>query len=99
MDRCDFSSILSSLRGYISEDHGLNQTDLLYELFASFMSDEDALDFDFDNGLVCRWFNGQAKVSPRITGYYHTPENRKSLPPILRARFCRSFMTVRWRYR
>lgn len=79
MDRCDFSSILSSLRGYIGEDHGLNQTDLLYELFASFMSDADALDFDFDNGLVCRWFNGQAKVSPRITGYYHTPENRKKL--------------------
>ena len=79
MDRCDFSSILSALRGYVSEDRGLNQTDLLYELFASFMSDEDALDFDFDNGLVCRWFNGQAKVSPRITGYYHTPENRKKL--------------------
>ena len=79
MDRCDFSSILSALRGYVSEDRGLNQTDLLYELFASFMSDEDALDFDFDNGLVCRWFNGQAKVSPRISGYYHTPENRKKL--------------------
>lgn len=70
MDRCDFSSILSSLRGYISEDHGLNQTDLLYELFASFMSDGDALDFDFDNGLVCRWFNGQAIDLLKYSEYF-----------------------------
>lgn len=26
--------------------------------------------FVLDNGLVCRWINGQAKVSPKITGYY-----------------------------
>ena len=36
-------------------------------MFCSFLSSDES-QFDFDNGLVCRSFNGQAKISPRITG-------------------------------
>ena len=79
MERCDFSSIITTIRKYISDDCGLNQIDLLYELFASFISDESSQDFDFDNGLVCRWFNGQAKISPRISAFYRNKLNRRLL--------------------
>lgn len=51
----------------------------MYQLFVSFLSSDKSQDFDFDNGLVCRWFNGQAKISPRITGYYMDNHNRNRL--------------------
>ena len=51
----------------------------MYQLFVSFLSSDESLDFDFDNGLVCRWFNGQAKISPRITRYYMDNHNRNRL--------------------
>ena len=79
MERCDFSSVITIIRKYISDDRNLNQVDLLYELFASFLNDETSLDFDFDHGLVCRWFHGQAKVSPRISRFYMEKSNQKSL--------------------
>ena len=58
-----------------------NTAELLswYQLFVSFLNSEESQDFDFDNGLVCRWFNGQAKISPRITGYYMDNHNRNQL--------------------
>lgn len=56
MERCDFSSSISIIRRYISDDRNMNQIDLLYELFESFLSDSASENFDFDNGLVCRWF-------------------------------------------
>ena len=52
---------------------------MLYELFTSFIDDENSQNFDFDNGLVCRWFNGQAKISPRISSYYIDKWNKKQL--------------------
>ena len=61
MERCDFSSIITTVRKYIGDDRGMNQIDLLYELFEGFLEEESSQDFDFDNGLVCRWFNGQAQ--------------------------------------
>ena len=79
MERCDFSSVITTIRKYISDDRNLNQIDLLYEMFVSFLSDDASQDFDFDNGLVCRWFNGQAKISPRISGYYMDKHNQKRL--------------------
>ena len=79
MERCDFSSVITIIRKYISDDRNLNQVDLLYELFASFLNDETSFDFDFDNGLVCRWFHGVAKVSPRISRFYMENSNQKSL--------------------
>lgn len=79
MDRCDFSSVITIIRRFISDDHNLNQIDLLYEMFASFISDKDSRNFDFDNGLVCRWMNGLAKISPRISGFYMDKEHREQL--------------------
>jgi hypothetical protein len=79
MERCDFSSVMAIVRRYISEDHGLNQMDLLYELFASFLNDDETQDFDLDNGLVCKWLSGQARLSPRISAYYQEPRHKEQL--------------------
>lgn len=70
MEYLDFSSVITTIRNYISDAHSMNQIDMMYQLFVSFLSSDESLDFDFDNGLVCRWFNGQAKISPRITRYF-----------------------------
>ena len=79
MERCDFSSIITTVRKYIGDDRVMNQIDMLYELFEGFLEEESSQDFDFDNGLVCRWFNGQARISPRISGYYLHTDNRNRL--------------------
>ena len=79
MERCDFCSSINIIRRYISEDRNMNQIDLLYEVFESFLNDPMSDDFDFDNGQVCRWFNGQARISPRISGFYMDICNKKSM--------------------
>ena len=48
----------------------MSQPDFLYELFEDFMNDPANQDFSMDNGLVCRWMTGQAKISPKISAYY-----------------------------
>lgn len=79
MERCDFSSVISIIRKYISESREISQTDLLYDLFATFTEDSQNNDYVFDNGLVCRWFKGVAKISPQITRYYTDHRKRKCL--------------------
>ena len=79
MEYLDFSSVITTIRKYISDAHSMNQIDMMYQLFVSFLNSEESQDFDFDNGLVCRWFNGQAKISPRITGYYMDNHKRNQL--------------------
>lgn len=70
MEYLDFSSVITTIRKYINDertaaDRNLNeevkpdQMHLLDQVFASFCDDTDSLDFAFDNGQVCRWFNGQ----------------------------------------
>lgn len=66
MDRCDFSSIMTCLKNHISESNQMNQPEFLYEVFEDFMDSPESIDFSFDNGLVCRWMTGQAKISPKI---------------------------------
>lgn len=34
---------------------------------------------EFDNGLVCRWINGMAKLSPKITAHYQENRNQRKL--------------------
>ena len=65
MKRCDFSSISTCLKNQISESNQMSQPDFLYELFEDFMDDPANQDFSMDNGLVCRWMTGQAKISPK----------------------------------
>ena len=79
MDRCDFSSISTYLKNHISESNQMSQPDFLYELFEDFMDDPANQDFSMDNGLVCRWLTGQAKISPKISAYYSKPNNQKKL--------------------
>ena len=62
MNRCDFSSISTCLKNHISESNQMSQPDFLYELFEDFMDDPANQDFSMDNGLVCRWMTGQAKI-------------------------------------
>ncbi len=57
----------------------MSQPDFLYELFEDFMNDPINEDFSMDNGLVCRWMTGQAKISPKIATYYAKPSNQKKL--------------------
>lgn len=69
MERCDFSSIMTTIRRYISEDYATSQSDLLEDIFHSYFYKNKAA-VAFDMALVCRWFTGQAKVSPKISQYY-----------------------------
>ena len=57
----------------------MSQPDFLYELFEDFMDDPANQDFSMDNGLVCRWMTGQAKISPKISAYYSNPSNQEKL--------------------
>lgn len=79
MERCDFCSVMNIIRTYISEDHEMNQIDFLYLLFDDFVSSDEAMDFDFDPGEVCRWLKGTSKVSPRISKHYLDKKNRHKL--------------------
>ena len=79
MNRCDFSSISTCLKNHISESNQMSQPDFLYELFENFMDDPSNQDFSMDNGLVCRWMTGQAKISPKISAYYSKPSNQEKL--------------------
>ena len=79
MNRCDFSSISTCLKNHISESNQMSQPDFLYELFEDFMDDPANQDFSMDNGLVCRWLTGQAKISPKISAYYSKPSNQEKL--------------------
>ena len=83
MDRCDFSSIMTILRSYIRENNQLNQSEFLYEVFDDFLSSPESADFSFDNGLVCRWMSGQAKVSPKLINYYSAKSSQMKLSDTL----------------
>ena len=51
MEYLDFSSVITTIRKYISDAHSMNQIDMMYQLFVSFLNSEESQDFDFDNGL------------------------------------------------
>ena len=79
MDRCDFSSIMTCLKNHISESNQMSQPEFLYEVFEDFIDSPESKDFSFDNGLVCRWMTGQAKISPKISTYYAKPSKQEKL--------------------
>ena len=63
----------------------MSQPDFLYELFEDFMDDPANQDYSMDNGLVCRWMTGQAKISPKISAYYSKPSNQEKLAHMFNA--------------
>lgn len=90
MEYLDFSSVITTIRKYINDERTvmdkflkeevkIDQLHLMDQVFSSFCDDEEALDFTFDNGQVCRWFNGQARISPRIISFYIKAGNRELL--------------------
>lgn len=90
MERCDFCSVMNIIRTYISEDQEMNQIDFLYLLFDDFVSSDEAMDFDFDPGEVCRWLKGIVKISPRISKHYLDEKNRRKLS----TNICRHFIPI-----
>ncbi len=78
MNRLDFSSVMAIIRHYISPDHGMNQGELLDELFCSFHA-ESKEPIIFDGASVNRWLKGTERVSPIISRYYLKRRNREKL--------------------
>ncbi|MBQ4264186.1 MAG: tetratricopeptide repeat protein [Clostridia bacterium] len=78
MNRLDFSSIMAVIRYYISPDHGMNQGELLDELFYSLHA-ESKEPIIFDGASVNRWLKGAERVSPIISRYYLKKRNRAKL--------------------
>lgn len=76
MNRVDFHSVSAILFQYLKEAD-TSQIDYVYMIFASFSNDTE--DFLYDNGLVCKWIKGQAKVSPRIINYYVDNAHKKAM--------------------
>lgn len=106
MDRCDFSSIMTCLKNHISESNQMSQPEFLYEIFEDFMDSPESKDFSFDNGLVCRWMTGQAKISPKISTYYAKPSKQEKLAETIQkilyqhplCRIYQRFTSVSYRY-
>lgn len=78
MNRLDFSSVMAVIRYYISPDHGLNQGELLDELFYSLHA-ESKEPIIFDGASVNRWLKGTERVSPIISRYYLKKRNQEKL--------------------
>ena len=70
---------MTCLKNHISESNQMSQPEFLYEIFADFMDSQEIGDFSLDNGLVCRWMTGQAKISPKISSYYAKPSKQELL--------------------
>lgn len=70
---------MTCLKNHISESNQMSQPEFLYEVFEDFMNSPENKDFSFDNGLVCRWMTGQAKISPKISTYYAKPSKQEKL--------------------
>lgn len=79
MNICDFCSVAKLILSFVGESKSINQMDLMYELFKDFIESSEGYDFEFDNGLVCRWLNGTAKISPKITAYYLSDGNIEAM--------------------
>ena len=78
MEVFDFASIMSVIRKHVNEDLCPNQVDLIYALFRDIAEDPKEY-MDFDNGQICRWLSGLARLSPKITAYYRENSNRRKL--------------------
>ncbi len=78
MNRLDFSSIMAVIRHYISPDHGINQGELLDELFYSLHA-ESKEPIIFDGASVNRWLKGTERVSPIISRHYLKKRNQEKL--------------------
>ena len=78
MERLDFASVMAVLRRNIQDENFGNQADFLDSLFVDLgFSPQTAM--DFDQGQVCRWMNGLARLSPNIISFYQEKDNQRKL--------------------
>ena len=77
MERCDFASVVKIIRDDLLDGDFDNQTDFAETLFSSYLEENDVL---FDMGLLNRWLNGLARLSPAICQFYRRDaKNREAL--------------------
>ena len=79
MKICDFCTAAKIILDFVAVGKSISQLDFMYDLFKDFIESDEGLDFDFDNGLVCRWLNGTAKISSRLTSYYSANGNIEAM--------------------
>ena len=78
MERLDFASVMAVLRRNIPDENFGNQADFLDSLFLDMgFSPQTAM--EFDQGQVCRWINGLARLSPNIISFYQDSLNQRKL--------------------
>ena len=78
MERLDFASVMAVLRRNIPDEDFGNQTDFLYSLFID-VNLNPYFAVEVDQGQVCRWINGLARLSPNIINFYKEKENQRKL--------------------
>ena len=77
MERCDFASVTKIIRDDLLDGNFDNQMDFAETLFASYLDDTGVF---FDIGLLNRWLNGLARLSPAIGQFYRRDaKNREAL--------------------
>ena len=78
MERLDFASVMAVLRRNIPDENFGNQADFLHSLFIDVnMRPQYAI--EFDQGQVCRWINGLARLGPNIISFYQEKDNQWKL--------------------
>ena len=78
MERLDFASVMAVLRRNILDENFGNQADFLDSLFLDMgFSPQTAM--EFDQGQICRWINGLARLSPNIISFYQDSFNQRKL--------------------
>lgn len=75
--KVDFHHISAILLNHLKEAD-VSQPDYMDLVFADFILN-CGTDFAFDNGLICHWIKGQAKLSPKIVEYYIDNDHREAM--------------------
>ena len=78
MERLDFASVMAVLRRNITDENFGNQADFLHSLFVD-VNMRPQYEIEFDQGQVCRWINGLARLSPNIISFYQEKDNQWKL--------------------
>lgn len=99
MERCDFSSVMTIVRRFISDDYNTNQTELLGDVFSSFFNQPD----DPGCHLIWHWsaagLPGRQKSARRFHSIMPNSVIVKNWQRIWRTVFCPLCMTVQWLHR
>ncbi len=77
MERCDFASVTAIIRADLLDGSFGNQTDFVEALFGAYL--QSGADCCLDMGLVSKWLNGLAKLSPAISTFYSERSNKTEL--------------------